>query len=138
MNLREALTDIYVRHSALTPKIVVEEARPPESPLHSRFEWDDTIAGEKFRQVQAAELIRSLKVVSGRDEEGNKTVREWLSVERPDRPRSYEPLGEVLADPFTFQMVLQEMERDMASLQRRYGSLKEFRDALREALENTA
>lgn len=133
MNVREALTDIYRRHDALTPPIVVEEARPAESPLHGHFEWDDSVAGEKYRYVQAAELIRSVKVVSGRDPDGPREIREWVSVTRPDRPRSYEPVREVVADDFTLQLVLQEMQRDIAALQRRYGHLQEFAQAMREA-----
>lgn len=130
-DLRSALADVYRRHQALTPAILVEEARPADAPLHGRFEWDDTIAGEKFRQHQAAELIRSVKIVAGRDKEGPKTIREWVSVTRPDRPRSYEPLAEVVENDFAIQMVLQEMERDIALLRRKYGHLKQYVETIR-------
>ena len=42
----------------LLPQTVVESARPIRSPLHSRFEWDDSTAGEKYRIWQARQLIR--------------------------------------------------------------------------------
>jgi hypothetical protein len=129
--LRDALTDIYRRHEALTPAIVVEEARPTGAPLHDRFEWDDSVAGEKYRQQQAADLIRSVKITMGRDEEGPKTIREWVSVTRPDRPRSYEPLAEVVENDLSLRLVLQEMERDIAALRRKYGHLKEYVDLMR-------
>ncbi len=132
MNVRDALTDIYTRHETLTPPIVVEEARSPESPLHSHFEWDDSVAGEKYRQHQAAELIRSVRIISGRDEDGPKEIREWVSVERPTG-RRYEPVSEVVADDFSLQLVLQEMQRDIAALRRKYGHLEEYAKAMREA-----
>lgn len=47
----------------LTPSAVVDEARDPESPLHSRFEWDDSKAAHAHRLSQARDLIVSIRVV---------------------------------------------------------------------------
>jgi len=57
---------------AIRPEDVVEIARAEAAPLHPAFEWDDGVAAERFRRVQAQHLIRSLVV---------RTVR----VERPVR-----------------------------------------------------
>lgn len=46
----------------LLPSNVVEEARDENSPLHEFFEWEDTIAAEKYRLSQARTLIRSVKI----------------------------------------------------------------------------
>lgn len=46
----------------LTPKDVVDAARPPSSPLHPFFEWDDETAAESWRIETARELIRSVRV----------------------------------------------------------------------------
>lgn len=43
----------------LTPDAVVEAARPKAHPLHHRFEWDDSVAGHKYRLDQARALIRT-------------------------------------------------------------------------------
>lgn len=56
----QALADAHDQR--LTPDIVVESARNPESPLHARFEWDDTKAADEHRRAQARMLIRSIKV----------------------------------------------------------------------------
>lgn len=45
----------------LRPRDVVEDARNPLSPLHDQFEWDDGVAAERFRLVQARRLIRSVE-----------------------------------------------------------------------------
>ena len=37
----------------LTAREIVEEARKKNSPLHDFFEWDDSIAAEKYRLAQA-------------------------------------------------------------------------------------
>ena len=49
----------------LRPADVVEAARDPESPLHSHFEWDDTEAAEKWREEQARQLIRNVRIEVG-------------------------------------------------------------------------
>lgn len=43
----------------ITPRALVDAARDPDSPLHSFFEWDDSEAAEKYREMQARTLLRS-------------------------------------------------------------------------------
>ncbi len=47
----------------LTPEKVVETARPPESPTHRYFEWNDAVAAEKYRLHQAGHYLRNVCVV---------------------------------------------------------------------------
>ena len=35
----------------ITPKRILEDARSNSSPLHDRFTWDDTVAGERYRRM---------------------------------------------------------------------------------------
>lgn len=44
-------------HGHLHPEDVVEAARPANSPLHSKFNWDDTDAAHQYRLWQARQLI---------------------------------------------------------------------------------
>ena len=63
---QEALAEITRLSKAnkgkVTPALVVLAARPDESPLHQYFEWDDTKAGEKYREMQARTLLRACKI----------------------------------------------------------------------------
>ena len=43
----------------LTPDAVVADAKKRTSPLHGAFEWDDAVAGHKYRIEQARSLIQS-------------------------------------------------------------------------------
>jgi hypothetical protein len=58
--------DIFKRlerdQGALTLDDVIAEARKPRSPLHGDFEWDDALAGAAYRRVQAARLIRTVRL----------------------------------------------------------------------------
>jgi hypothetical protein len=46
----------------LTNENLVNASRPEDAPLHNEFEWDDTIAAEKYRNVQAGKMINLLAV----------------------------------------------------------------------------
>tara|TARA_R100000234_G_C4926714_1_gene146595 strand:+ start:144 stop:638 length:495 start_codon:yes stop_codon:yes gene_type:complete len=59
----EELERISKEHGEVTPPLVVDEARPEESPIHEVFEWDDYVAAEHHREHQARQLIRSIEVV---------------------------------------------------------------------------
>ena len=55
-------SDIAERRGALTPEIVVEEARAPDHPWHSEFEWNDGVASDRYRIDQARRLIARVRI----------------------------------------------------------------------------
>lgn len=138
MSLRDQLLAIRHEHGTLTPAIVLNEARLTDSPLHHRFEWDNSIAGEAYRRDQAHRLIQSVKVTYSRDANGPKTVRAFLAVDRDDSPNPvYEPITDVIEDPLTLKIVQAAMIREIRALQNRYGHLKEFAALLHEVASET-
>lgn len=46
----------------ITPKELVDAARDVNSPLHNEFEWNDSVAAEKYRRTQARYIINSIEV----------------------------------------------------------------------------
>jgi Mor family transcriptional regulator len=48
---------------SVTAERVVEAARDARTELHRCFEWDDTVASEKYRLEQARRLLRKITVV---------------------------------------------------------------------------
>ncbi len=75
------LARLEAKHGRLTPLMVVDDARDPKSPLHAEFEWDDSLAGEKWRQQQARVLIHSVRVETTIDET---VVRQIAYVRDPN------------------------------------------------------
>ena len=136
---RDELQKIYDQRGQLTPALVVEEASDPAHPLHSRFEWDNSVAGERWRKAQAQELIRSVKVVykQATERDPARSVRAFHAVRRPDG-NVYEPAERVVEDPFTRQLVLADMEREWKALKRRYEQFSEFAAMVRQDLEEAA
>lgn len=75
------LRDIAEKNNGqITPEIVLEEAKPKSSPLHGLFCWDDTKAAEEYRLIQAASLIRRIKVSIPTGDETTIKVRAFINV----------------------------------------------------------
>ena len=137
MTIQEILQDIYTRNGALTPTLVVEEARDENHPLHEHLEWDDSLAAEKHRLDQARQLIRTVRVVELSGDKAIERVRAFHSVPRPTG-HTYVPIGEVRADPFTRQLVLMQAEREWRSMYARYQHLTEFLQMVKETVSASA
>jgi hypothetical protein len=66
----ETIDRMMETRGEITPAEVVEESRPANAPLHPLFEWDDSVAAEKYREDQARAVIRSYVIIV-RDDQGN-------------------------------------------------------------------
>lgn len=133
-DLRSELTGVYQQHGELTPQIVVDEARPADAPLHGRFEWDDSVAGEKYRLVQAARLIRVVRIeYTSPNSTEKKFIRAFSSLHESGEPerQGYAPTEEILENDVTRRILLRNMERDIVVLKKRYGHLAEFAEMMR-------
>ncbi|WP_280474795.1 hypothetical protein [Nocardia asiatica] len=137
--LHQQLLDIRTERGRLTAQDVVDVARDEAHPLHSRFEWNDAVAGEAYRRVQAAELIRSVRIVYAQSPDGEeRRVRAWSAF--PDEPtrQGYMPTEEVVQDPFAAKLLLRQAERELTAFKRKYGHLKEFAALVAETLTDGA
>ena len=135
-DLREQLSSIYASNGVLTPKVVVDTARPKKHPLHGRFEWDDKVAGEAYRLAQAHHLIASVKITYALGDKIEK-VRAFHAVRGEEEEYVYEPVEKVAADPMLRAILLRDMERDWKHLRQRYGKFEEFVELVTTDLEKT-
>ena len=138
-DLRSILQDVYDQHGTLTPKLLVDIARPKSHPLHSRFEWNNSVAGEAWRRHQAHELIQMVKVVyrEATDTEAQRMVRAFHAV-RTEQGHVYEPAEKVADDPMLRAVVLRDMEREWQAMKRRYMEFAEFIEMVRADLDVNA
>lgn len=132
MSLRDQLQAIYEEKGRLDPQTVVDVARPKSHPLHDRFEWNNTVAGEAWRREQAHRLIQKVQVVyrEATESEAAAQVRAFHAV-RDGQGVAYEPADKVAQDPLLSAMVLRDMEREWLQMKRRYGAFSEFVDMVR-------
>lgn len=122
-------------YGKLTPSLVVDAARDPVHPLHSRFDWNDTTAGESWRRHQARELIRFVKVRNdvADPEESDASVRAFHAI-RTKTEFVYEPVEVVAADPDMKRQVLEDAAREFRILFLKYRNLEGFFDRVRSVM----
>lgn len=109
----------------LTKKSLVDASRPEDAPLHKAFEWDDSIAGEKYREIQAGKMITNLKVVTKVDE--TKKTRGFVSLEYGvGKPGVFESTEKVLSVTEKKNRLLTLAIRDLQAFRKKYISLSEL------------
>lgn len=106
----------------LTPKNVVNEARPEESPLHPEFEWDDAIAAEKWREKQAQLLIAHTIIVNEEDEKPEPVRAFYVTVEKSH----YEPINAIMKDEAKKNVLLENAKRELIAFKKKYKTLNEL------------
>lgn len=55
-------------NKGLTANNLLYNAKDKKNPLHNFFDWDDSIAGEKWRLQQARVIINEVKIIIGEKE----------------------------------------------------------------------
>lgn len=109
----------------LTPKDVVDDARNPNSPLHSFFEWSDSEAAEQWRLQQARGLIRSVVAIYVQEDKPATRVRAYVHVPEPSAPH-YRDSGQAMSMKKTRDLVLQRAWRELQAWRKRYADLKQL------------
>lgn len=119
-----ALSEMYRRDGFLTPASVKDEASDPSSVLHDAFEWDDAVAGDRYRLQQARELIKTyrVKVVSSSSNEVV-SVRAFVHEKATG---SYAPVADVVADPVRRAAQSERLKVEIAGWRQRAKSFDEF------------
>lgn len=110
----------------LQPEIVVEEARRPSSPLHSKFTWDDTEAAHQYRIYQARNLIRVVVQMIPNTADSHERVWVSLKKDRENEGGGYRTLVSVLSDNDLREQLLQQAFEDMEYFQEKYSKLQEL------------
>lgn len=112
-------------HGELTPKDIIDDARNPNSPLHSFFEWDDGEAAEQYRLSQARGLIRAVVAIYVHDDKPATRVRAYVHVYESDAPH-YREMSDAMSHQKTRDMILKRALGELSAWRRRYADLKEF------------
>lgn len=95
----EYLAKIEKKEGVLTPAKVVNKAKSERSVIHDYFEWDDSIAGEKYRIHQARNLMNHIEVeiIDNGDEEV-KTIKMFHNIQivEESKDRGYLSLSSIV------------------------------------------
>lgn len=126
----ECLQELSERYAGrLNAETVVREAKNPRCPIHDFFEWNDRIAAEEYRKVQARDLMRCIVYV---EEETGKEVRAFMNVDigipQDDMESGsyYVPTAEVLSNGNLMAQVLEEAVGYLKWFRQKYALLREL------------
>ena len=107
-----------------TPHNIVELARDENNPLHGEFEWNDTVAGEKYREIQAREMLRCI-IQHEEDESGKEiTIRAFVNTTETN---VYDTIEAVVSNETEYENLLKTALKELESFKKKYHSLKELK-----------
>ena len=112
----------------VTAKELLDDSRREDSPLHSCFTWDDTIAAEKWRLEEARHIISSITFKKIKDEKPSAPLRLFLNV-APVAPRNqgkFIGIDIILKNPDYKKQALLNMMNELRNVQRKYDMYEEF------------
>jgi hypothetical protein len=133
--LEVELSRIYEERGTLDPDDVHDIVADPSHPLHSRYEWDDRVAGRAYRKIQIKEDIRSVERVWIDSGGARRSARLFLSRrELGQSENGYVAASEALRDDATLVLLRRNCELEVRQLRRRYANLKEFADIVKREL----
>lgn len=130
--LRKELSAIAARRGGLTPKTVLDVAKNPNSTLHKYFTWDNTEAARRYREVQAGELIRRVKVTILANDSKPVTVRAFWPVKQIEsdgtinrsKPGSYIPISDVLENQEATRQLIANAKAELKAFSCKYRTLE--------------
>lgn len=109
----------------IRPIDVVNFARDPDTALHARFTWDDDAAAEKWRLLQARQVINvHVKVLAANTESVKAFVS--LSEDRKLPGGGYRAIEDVLGDEQKMESLLAMAQAEMQSFRRKYQALAQL------------
>lgn len=119
----EELERIKAKRGQLDPQGIVHEARPEDAPLHPAFEWDDAIAAESYRCVQARDLIKTVEVIQP-DSARRRSEPAYVNVST--KAPQYRPAEEVAKSPELFESAFRQACERLGAAARAVEHLQEI------------
>lgn len=116
---------IEKENGKVTSELLLKDAEPEESPLHELFEWDDAVAGHKYRLSQATNIIVNLAVEVEKEQKPRK-IRAYYNVSDSERKGRFINAETAFSNPDTRDIVLKRAYKEMQSFMQKYENLTEF------------
>ena len=120
----EMLEEMHNKGIEVTPEVLLDASRDVNSPTHCEFEWDDTVAAEKYRVEQARNLISHVRIVREDSEPQDYKERGFVPV--PGGRNVYVPLQTALEKEEYKEHLLKQARNDTEIFLAKYRRLEEL------------
>lgn len=118
-----------IGNDKITPQEMIEKARDEQSELHKCFEWNDTVAAEKYRLQQARNVL-SMLVFKPKTEEEQPVRMFSLTTEKS----VYQPTKQFLVQADEYQDLLKRALAELETFKKKYRTINEL-EGLFEAID---
>lgn len=115
-----------IGNEKITPQEMIEKARNEQSELHKCFEWNDTVAAEKYR-LQQARVVLSMLVFKPKTEEEQPVRIFSLTTEKS----TYQPTKQFLVQADEYQDLLKRALAELETFKRKYSTLNELEEVFK-------
>ncbi len=107
------------------PEKIAEYAKDESTELHKCFEWDDSIAADKYRVMQARNIVTMLVI----KEEQTPTERPEIRVfYKTKESEGYKPTELIIQQKDEYQALLERAWAELRAFKAKYSCLKELQD----------
>ncbi len=104
----------------ITPEKVLERAKDENSELHKCFEWNNDVAAEKYRTIQAGNVIRMLYI-----EPKGEDIPPVRVLSRTS-DTVYQPIRTFLTNTTEYEALLKRALSELESFRNKYKTLSEL------------
>lgn len=109
----------------VTPEQVLEKGRDKDSELHKCFEWDDSIAAEKYRLNQAGTVLRLLVIKEEEKPEDRPEVRFFHKTKDDE---GYKPVHIIVKKEDEYAALLERAWAELRAFKAKYACLQELQE----------
>ena len=125
----EVYSELRSLGETYTAEDVVTMAKDENSELHKCFEWDDTVAAEKYRLTQARTLIANLVVTVEREE---KEPTEFRLYQSNGRTKGFSQNTVIARDVDRYSELLERAMAELDAFRKRYANIVELENVIAE------
>lgn len=132
----EHIEELDKKHGEITPKILVDDARPEDALMHPLYEWNDSVAAEKYRYGQARKIMSELVTVRIANDapEIKDPIRAFVSVRSQNESASFRPIVAAMSDEETKKQVIENARSELDAFERKYRGLVDIIPILEDML----
>lgn len=128
-NAEAVYHEIQTLGNSYTPDDIVELAKDESTELHKCFEWDDTIAAEKWRKHTARLICCSLQVVVEKEEKEPVTYR---LIQNDRSEQAYKPVMMTVRNDDEYGRLLKQAKLELKAFKERYKKITELETVIDE------
>lgn len=104
---------------------IVDRARDENSELHKCFEWDDSIAAEKYRLKQAGYVVHHLVIKEEKVPEDRPEIRYFF---KPKADAGYKPTKVIVRKEDEYKALLARAWAELQAFKVKYSMLTELQE----------